>query len=282
MSSVATPRSSKTHRCPTAVSSSESIHLDAVSLAPWTESRTVDHVVSRLSEGQGGWMVTVNLDILRQCGADPTIQAMVDRADLRVADGMPLLWAARLQGTPLPERVCGSNLIHSLPAAAAAAGRSIYLLGGDPGAAAAAAAVLQARHPALRIVGIECPPYGFDRDEAEIAGIADRVARSRPEIVFVALGFPKQERLIERIRHAAPNAWWIGVGISFSFASGRVRRAPQWVQRLGLEWVHRTLQEPRRLFRRYFIHDIPFGLGLLLRSSRRRRPHPTGSSAASK
>lgn len=244
--------------------------LEGVSLAPLTEREAIGHLLAALEEGRGGWMVTANLDILRQCVADPAIRSMVDRADLRVADGMPLLWAAAIQGTPLPERVCGSNLIHSLPAAAAEAGRSIYLLGGDPGAADAAAAVLQARHPALRIVGIECPPYGFDRDEAEIARIADRLAKAAPEIVFVALGFPKQERLIERIRHAAPNAWWIGVGISLSFAAGRVARAPRWVQRLGLEWVHRTLQEPRRLFKRYFVHDIPFGLRLLWRSRRQR------------
>ncbi len=244
--------------------------LEGVGISPLTESQAIDLVLSGLGAGRGGWMVTVNLDILRQCAADPSIRAMVDRADLRVADGMPLLWAASILGTPLPERVCGSNLIHSLPAAAAAAGRSIYLLGGDPGAAEAAAAVLRSRHPSLRIAGIECPPYGFDRDDAEIDRIARGVAAASPEIVFVALGFPKQERLIERIREAAPKAWWIGVGISLSFAAGRVTRAPRWVQRLGLEWVHRTLQEPRRLFKRYFVHDIPFGLRLLWRSWRRR------------
>ncbi len=244
--------------------------LDGLELEVIDEAGAVAEIIHALASGRGGWMVTVNLDILRQVHTSAEIRRLVESSDLRVADGMPLLWAARIQGTPLPERVCGSNLIHSLPAAAAQAGRSIYFLGGDLGTAEAAADTLVERHPDLDVAGCFCPEFGFDRDEAQLARIEAAVADARPDIVFVALGFPKQERLIERIRRAAPNAWWIGVGISFSFASGRVKRAPRWVQALGLEWVHRTMQEPRRLFKRYFVHDIPYGLGLLWRSWRRR------------
>jgi len=250
--------------------SSGSVDLEGLGIAPWSEMETVDHVMRSLGEGRGGWMVTVNLDILRQVVKVEGIRELVGASDLKVADGMPLLWAARLQGTPLPERVCGSNLIHSLPAAAAAAGRSIFLLGGDPGTAEAAADALRTRHPELRIAGTHCPEFGFERDPERIADMERRIAEASPDIVFVALGFPKQERLVERIRAAAPKAWWIGVGISFSFASGQVKRAPRWVQSIGLEWVHRILQEPRRLFVRYVVHDIPFGLGLLGRAIARR------------
>jgi N-acetylglucosaminyldiphosphoundecaprenol N-acetyl-beta-D-mannosaminyltransferase len=250
--------------------SSGSVDLEGLGIAPWSEMETVDHVMRSLGEGRGGWMVTVNLDILRQVVKVEGIRELVGASDLKVADGMPLLWAARLQGTPLPERVCGSNLIHSLPAAAAPAGRSIFLLGGDPGTAEAAADALRTRHPDLRIAGTHCPEFGFERDPERIADMERRIAEASPDIVFVALGFPKQERLVERIRAAAPQAWWIGVGISFSFASGQVKRAPRWVQSIGLEWVHRILQEPRRLFVRYVVHDIPFGLGLLGRAIARR------------
>jgi N-acetylglucosaminyldiphosphoundecaprenol N-acetyl-beta-D-mannosaminyltransferase len=244
--------------------------LDGLQIAVLDEAEAVSHLVGSLDAGRGGWMVTANLDILRQVQASPEVRRLVEQADLRVADGMPLLWAARLQGSPLPERVCGSNLIHSLPAAAAGAGRSVFFLGGDPGTAEAAAAALVARHPNLRVAGCLCPKFGFERDPAELADIERALRQSRPDLVLVALGFPKQERLIERMRGSAPQAWWIGVGISFSFASGRVKRAPGWVQAIGLEWLHRTLQEPRRLFKRYFVHDIPYGLGLLWRSWRRR------------
>jgi N-acetylglucosaminyldiphosphoundecaprenol N-acetyl-beta-D-mannosaminyltransferase len=247
-----------------------SLALDDLQIAVLDEAEAVLHVIGSLDAGRGGWMVTANLDILRQVQASPEVRRLVEQADLRVADGMPLLWAARLQGSPLPERVCGSNLIHSLPAAAAAAGRSVFFLGGDPGTAEAAAAALVGRHPNLRVAGCLCPKFGFEQDPEELARIEHALRESKPDLVLVALGFPKQERLIERMRASAPQAWWIGVGISFSFASGRVKRAPRWVQAIGLEWLHRTLQEPRRLFKRYFVHDIPYGLGLLWRSWRRR------------
>lgn len=246
------------------------VRLEELEVAAIDEHDSIAHVIDSLAAGRGGWMVTANLDILRQVHASPEIRRLVEQADLRVADGMPLLWAARLQGTPLPERVCGSNLIHSLPAAASAAGRSVFFLGGDPGTAEAAAAALVARHPGLRVAGCLCPKLGFEQNPEELAGIEQALRESKPDLVLVALGFPKQERLIERMRPTAPQAWWIGVGISFSFASGRVKRAPRWVQAIGFEWLHRTLQEPRRLFRRYFVHDIPYGLGLLWRSWRRR------------
>ena len=247
-----------------------SITLDGLGLAVIDEQAAVASVIDSLATGRGGWMVTVNLDILRQVHCSAEIQRLVEQADLRVADGMPLLWAASIQGTPLPERVCGSNLIHSLPAAAAAAGRSVYFLGGDPGTAEAAAEALKARHPSLRVAGCLCPKFGFEQDPEELRRIEHALREAKPDLVLVALGFPKQERLIERMRSCAPQAWWIGVGISFSFASGRVKRAPRWVQAIGFEWLHRTLQEPRRLFKRYFVHDIPYGLGLLWRSWRRR------------
>ena len=247
-----------------------SVVLDGLDLAKVDEQEAVAWVMESLSSSRGGWMVTVNLDILRQVHSSVEIRRLVEQSDLRVADGMPLLWAARLQGTPLPERVCGSNLIHSLPAAAATAGRSVFFLGGDPGTAEAAAAALVGRHPSLKVAGSLCPKFGFEHDAEELARIDHALRESKPDLVLVALGFPKQERLIERMRACAPQAWWIGVGISFSFASGRVKRAPRWVQSIGLEWLHRTMQEPRRLFKRYFIHDIPYGLGLLWRSWRRR------------
>ncbi len=173
------------------------------------------------------------------------------------------MWASRLQGTPLPERVTGSNLISSLSAGAAARGRSIYLLGGAPGTAEAAKKVLQARQPALRIVGTHCPPMGFEHDLKQLAALTAHVTKAAPDIVFVGLGSPKQERLIDHLRPNLPTAWWLGVGISFSFLCKSVKRAPMWVQRAGFEWAHRLVAEPRRLARRYLREGIPFTAQLL-------------------
>jgi N-acetylglucosaminyldiphosphoundecaprenol N-acetyl-beta-D-mannosaminyltransferase len=227
-----------------------------------TEHACVEHIPRALACGRGGWVVTPNLDIVRLMSTSPELFRFLRRADLMVADGMPIVWASRILGRPLPERVAGSSLVSTLSAAAAREARSLFLLGGDPGTGEAAAAELRRRHPTLRIVGVVCPPFGFDRDAQAVASIAASLAASRPDIVYVALGCPKQERLIERIRHAAPNAWYLGVGISFSYLCGAVRRAPAWMRRTGLEWAFRLVQEPGRLAKRYLRHGIPFALRL--------------------
>ena len=152
----------------------------------------------------------------------------------------------------------------------AAEGKSLYLLGGDPGAAESAAAVLVDRYPGLRIAGTSCPPMGFDKQDDTFQQAMQPVLEASPDVVYVALGSPKQEYLIRRWRGQLPGAWWLGVGISLSFLSGQVHRAPRWVQKLGLEWVHRMIQEPGRLWRRYLVDGLPFA-GKLMASAIRRR-----------
>ncbi|MCS7034901.1 MAG: WecB/TagA/CpsF family glycosyltransferase [Phycisphaerae bacterium] len=246
------------------------IDLAGVELHAVTQSQVVEYILSELDSNRGGMLVTPNLDHLYRCVKDLSFAALVSEADLIVADGMPLVWAARIQGTPLPARVAGSDLIWSLSEAAARRGRSIYLLGGAPGTAEAAAKVLCERYQNLRVVGTYCPPMGFEHNEREVAAIINDLATAQPDIVYVALGSPKQERLICRIRNCLPAAWWLGVGISFSFVCGDVRRAPLWMQKAGLEWIHRLWQEPRRLFKRYIIQGLPFACRLMLISAWRR------------
>jgi N-acetylglucosaminyldiphosphoundecaprenol N-acetyl-beta-D-mannosaminyltransferase len=234
------------------------VHINAI-----TEEQSVRHIMSELAAGRGGMVVTPNLDHLHRCLHDVQFAALVSEAEMIVADGMPLVWASNLQGTPLPERVAGSNLISSLSHAAAQAGKTVYLLGGAPGTAEGAARALQAKFPSLKIAGTICPPYGFENDPTMMAELIAAVSSARPDIVFVALGSPKQERLILKLRPLLPHAWWLGVGISFSFLSGDVRRAPVWMQKIGMEWLHRLVQEPRRLFHRYVVVGIPFAIELL-------------------
>jgi N-acetylglucosaminyldiphosphoundecaprenol N-acetyl-beta-D-mannosaminyltransferase len=248
------------------------IELNGVKLHAVTETQVISHILGELSAGRGGVVVTPNLDHLRRYLHDLSFGALIAEADLVVADGMPLVWASRLQGTPLPERVPGSNLISSLTSAAGMQGRSVFLLGGDPGTADGAAVALRRRYPHCRIAGTHFPPFGFEKDPAQMSAIIQALSDSNPAIVYVALGSPKQERLIDRLRDVLPNAWWIGVGNSFSFLAGNVKRAPVWMQRSGLEWTHRLMQEPRRLFRRYLIVGVPFATSLLGRAAVRGIP----------
>jgi N-acetylglucosaminyldiphosphoundecaprenol N-acetyl-beta-D-mannosaminyltransferase len=219
--------------------------------------------VDGVHERNGGWIVTPNLDILRQFTTCPDSRQLILAASHRIADGQPIVWASRLVGRPVPGRVPGSDLVLSLPEAAARAGLSVFLLGGNPGVAAAAAARLEAQCPGLGRVGSYCPPYGFENDPSELAKIKQVLQSARPSLVMIGLGFPKQERLIRVLRSEMPDTWFVGVGISLSFLAGDQPRAPAVLQRLGLEWLHRLVHEPRRLFRRYVMHGFPFGIRLL-------------------
>jgi N-acetylglucosaminyldiphosphoundecaprenol N-acetyl-beta-D-mannosaminyltransferase len=187
----------------------------------------------------------------------------MEQADLIVADGMPLVWASRLRGTPLPERVAGSTMCVRLAQDLARDGRSLYLLGGNRGVAERAGKILADQYPGLRIAGTFCPEFGFEKEPAKIEEIRERLKAAQPDVVYVALGSPKQEELIARLRPDFPKTWWMGVGIGLSFITGDVHRAPMWMQNVGLEWVHRLAQEPRRLASRYLVAGIPFAIELL-------------------
>lgn len=243
-----------------------SIHLMGIPIHAVTEAQCVEHILSESLAGRGGWVVTPNVDHLRRLRRDVSFRELCAQASLRVPDGIPLLWASRLQRTPLPGRVAGSDLIFSLCAAAGKCGRRVFLLGGDPGTAQRAAETLQQRIPELCIAGTNCPPIGFDQDEASMQRLTAELRAANPDIVFVALGSPKQEILMHRLRDEFPTAWWLGVGISFSFLCGDVQRAPKWMQRSGMEWLHRLAQEPKRMASRYLAHGLPF-VALLLASS---------------
>jgi N-acetylglucosaminyldiphosphoundecaprenol N-acetyl-beta-D-mannosaminyltransferase len=242
------------------------IRLLGMPLSVVTERQAVRHIIDSATAARGGWVITPNLDQLRLYRKDPALRPMYEEASLVVADGMPLVWASRLQKTPLPERVAGSSMIFSLSSAAAKAQQTLFLLGGNPGAADRAAEELVKKYPGLQIVGTHCPDVGFEKDAAQMQRITDLLIEKQPAIVYVCLGFPKQEKLIERIRPVLPKAWYLGIGISFSFVAGEIKRAPRWMQKLGLEWIHRMIQEPGRLLKRYLIHGIPFAVSLFVRA----------------
>jgi N-acetylglucosaminyldiphosphoundecaprenol N-acetyl-beta-D-mannosaminyltransferase len=237
---------------------------------PLTEAQVVQRIVTASLAGRGGWVATPNIDICRQVHQDEALHRLVASASLIVPDGMPLIWAARLARRPLPERVTGASLIFSLTEAAARQQRTIYLLGGAPGVPEQAAEELRRRYPGLVVAGTDAPPLGFDTDPQAVSAVRANLAAMAPDIVYVGLGFPKQERLIARLAPFFPATWFISCGAAIPFAANALPRAPQWMQAIGLEWMFRLLSEPRRLYRRYLLHDVPFAVRLLAVSAMRR------------
>ena len=259
----------------------ETTRIMGMPLHKLDERTLVDTFLASARARVGGWIVTPNLDILRQFTASRESRELILAASHRVADGTPIVWASRLAGMTLPERVTGSDLAWSLPEAAARAGLSVFLLGGNPGVARAAAARIEEVCSGIGRVNFHCPPFGFEGDPREMERITAALRDTRPSLVLVGLGFPKQERLIRVLRARMPEIWFVGVGISLSFLAGEQPRAPAALQRLGLEWLHRLCYEPRRLFTRYLIEDMPFALRLIawaLAERLRTRPAATPTS----
>jgi N-acetylglucosaminyldiphosphoundecaprenol N-acetyl-beta-D-mannosaminyltransferase len=153
----------------------------------------------------------------------------------------------------------------------------VYLLGGAEGVAERAGRKLAEIFPALRVAGADCPPWGFEQDPVLLEETIARVSVAAPDLVFVALGFPKQEQLMHLLRERVPGAWSLGCGGSLTMVSGEVPRAPSWMQRAGLEWVHRLAMEPRRMMKRYLVHGLPFAVRLLVGAAVRRPRSPLGA-----
>jgi N-acetylglucosaminyldiphosphoundecaprenol N-acetyl-beta-D-mannosaminyltransferase len=192
---------------------------------------------------------------------DPELREAVIGADFTVPDGQPLVWALKALGHPLPDRVYGPELMERACARAAANGQRFYLYGGrNQGALVELARSLRLRHPGLDVVGGHAPPFRALTGEEEAAVIAE-IERARPDVVWVGIGVPKQEKWMARMRDRLSAPVLIGVGAAFDFHAGLVPQAPGWMQRLGLEWAFRLVQEPRRLWRRYLRYNPRFVTG---------------------
>ncbi|MCX6021158.1 MAG: WecB/TagA/CpsF family glycosyltransferase [Chloroflexi bacterium] len=194
------------------------------------------------ASGQPHHVVTVNPEFVMQAQEHPAFRAVLEQADLALADGVGLMWAARLQRRPLRARLPGVDLLVDIAGMAERRGYRLFLLGGGPSVADTVAARLRARYPDVQIVGT----YGGSPDPAETAGILARVRAAQPHFLFVAYGSPAQDIWIAEHRAALGPVVAMGVGGSFNYLAGVARRAPAWMRRLGLEWLHRLGREPWR------------------------------------
>jgi N-acetylglucosaminyldiphosphoundecaprenol N-acetyl-beta-D-mannosaminyltransferase len=204
-----------------------------------------------------------NAHLVTLAARDTRFAEALQAAHLCVPDGISVVFASRLLGQPIPERVTGGDLMERLCAEAARHGFSVFFLGGLPGAAKTAAINLQRRYPAFRVAGTYCPPYHFEKDLMESAHIRQIIADAAPDLLCVAFGAPKQEIWMHENCPSLPIRAAIAVGAALDTQAGLRKRAPHWTHRAGIEWLYRFFLEPRRLWRRYLIGNTQFALLVL-------------------
>lgn len=198
------------------------------------------------------YVVTPNVDHTVLLKENKELQEAYDDASMVLADGHPIVWASRLLGQPVPERVPGSDLVPELFSAVGEQDElSVFLLGAAPGVARQAADNMKEQWPSVRTVGVYSPPIGFQDDAEECAYILGRIALSRPDVLVVGLGAPKQECWVHKHRHQIHASVALCVGATIDFLAGEKSRAPVWMQRTGTEWLHRMCTDPKRLVKRY-------------------------------
>jgi N-acetylglucosaminyldiphosphoundecaprenol N-acetyl-beta-D-mannosaminyltransferase len=227
------------------------IPLDVVS-----HEDTLRRIEEGLSQGNGGAVLTPNIDILRQCHRSEPLRAALESIELLVADGVPVVWASRLQGTPVPARITGTDMLWGAAELAARNEIQLFVAGGRPDVGPRAAQQLRHVHPTLRVASHPCFVRPGPMD-GQVADLAEELKVSAPKLVLIALPFAAQVFVIMTMRPRLPSTWFIGIGSSCDFVNGDRPRAPEWLQRIGLEWAHRVAHEPHTA-RRYLIDGLPF------------------------
>jgi N-acetylglucosaminyldiphosphoundecaprenol N-acetyl-beta-D-mannosaminyltransferase len=240
------------------------INICGVEIDKYNFDQVLERIINHALSGRSPeYVVTPNAMHILSLQKDASFREIYRQAFLVVPDGVSLLWSAKFLNTPLNGRVNGTDLFEQLCAVAAEKGLKVFLLGGRAGAADAAKEILAARHPSLKIVGTHCPPYGFEFQPTELALINAKIQAANPDLLFVGLGAPKQEKWIAANYQELSVPISVGIGVSFELVANMVSRAPIWMQKAGLEWLFRLIVEPGRLWKRYVIGNPLFILLVL-------------------
>lgn len=229
-----------------------------ISIDNLSMEEALNEIDSLLNNGKYNYLVTPNVDHIVKLEKDKEFQEVYKNADLVLTDGMPLVWVSKLYNTPIKEKVSGSDLFPNICELAARKGYSIFLLGAGPGVADKAAENLMKKYIGLKVAGTYSPKFGFENDIDEINSIINIINSASPNILAVGLGAPKQEKFIYKYKEKLKVPIAIAIGASIDFEAGEVRRAPLWMQNIGLEWFYRLIKEPKRMFKRYLIEDLRF------------------------
>ena len=209
-----------------------------------------------IKENRNAYVVTPNVDHIIQIEKGGELAEVYKNANLILTDGKPLIWISKWYGTPIKEKISGSDLFPRLCYLASKKGYKMFFLGAAEGVAAKAADNLKNRFPGLQVVGTYSPPFGFDKDKEEIKKIIKMIKEVNPHILIVGLGCPKQELFIFHHKDELGVPISLGLGASLDFEAGNVKRAPKWMSNHGFEWLFRITQDPKRMAKRYLVDDI--------------------------
>lgn len=210
----------------------------------------IEAIDKLIVEKQNSYVVTPNVDHILRLEDDKEFAEIYENASLRLTDGMPLVWISKMKHTPIKEKVSGSDMFPRVCELAAKKGYSVFLLGAAEGIAAKAAQNLQNKFPGLKIAGTYSPSYGFEKKEKEVNKIIKMINESKPDVLAVGLGSPKQEKFIYKYKDKLNVPVSLAIGASIDFEAGNKKRAPRFMQKAGLEWLYRLCKEPRRMFMR--------------------------------
>lgn len=221
-----------------------------------TMSETIDAVEELIKSEKKSYVVAINVDVVIKIENDPYLKKIVDNADMVLVDGKPLVWISNFYGKPLKAKISGSDLVPLLCEEASKKQYSIFIIGGKEGVAEQAKQNLEKRLPGIRIVGTYAPTYGFEKNDAELNKINTLLSEAKPDLLIACFGCPKQEKWIFENISKYDAKVSICAGATVDFLAGNIKRAPRWMSEHGLEWLYRFLQEPKRMFKRYFIDDM--------------------------
>lgn len=202
------------------------------------------------------YVVAINVDVVMKIEADSYLKQITDEADMVLVDGQPLVWISKWHKHPVKAKISGSDLVPLLCKKAAKKGYSIFIIGGKDGIAEKAKSNLEKDYPGIQVVGTYAPPFGFEKDEKELEKINSMISDIHPDLLITCFGCPKQEKWIYENYQKYDAKVSVCAGATVDFLAGNVNRAPKWMSEHGLEWFYRFTQEPKRMFKRYFVDDM--------------------------
>ena len=216
----------------------------------------IQAIEDMIASEKKSYIVAINVDVVMKIENDSYLKEITDRADMVLVDGKPLEWIAKWHKRPIKAKISGSDLVPILCKRAAEKGYSIFIIGGKEGIAEKAQQNLERDLPGIRIVGTYAPAFGFEKDEKELNRINEMISSAHPDILIACFGCPKQEKWIYENISKYDAKVSVCAGATVDFLAGNVNRAPRWMSEHGLEWFYRFLQEPKRMFKRYFVDDV--------------------------